>query len=181
MRALVTGGAGFIGSHICQAFLERGWHVVALANFDSAYDPTIKEQNMAQCLGHKRFRLIRGDIGKQHDLEEALAEKVDVVLHLAAMVGVRLSIQQAALYQDVNVVGTTRLLAQICQHNITKLIFASTSSVYGNSSIFPTVETAGVDQCLSPYGVSKRAGELLCWDVVRTDPGGGSFLHARRS
>ncbi len=163
MKALVTGGAGFIGSHLCEALLDRGWQVVALDNFDEFYDPAIKRSNLKQCQDHQNFKLVEGDIRNGPLVESLLQdENVDVLVHLAAKAGVRPSIADPLAYQDVNVAGTTSLLEAARKHNLPKFIFGSSSSIYGNNKKIPFAESDNVDLPISPYAATKKAGELLC-------------------
>src|SRR5882672_9477360 len=160
---LVTGGAGFIGSHLVRALVKEGREVVALDNFDDFYLPEIKRRNLEPLAGRPGFTLIEGDIR-----DETLVEKVftthpiSVVVHLAARPGVRPSIRQPALYCDVNVRGTTTLLEACRSHGVAKFIFGSSSSVYGNNAKLPFSEKDEVDRPISPYAATKRAGEILC-------------------
>jgi len=164
MKALVTGGAGFIGSHLCEALLQRGWLVTVLDNFDPFYDPNVKRQNLGQCSSQKHFRLMEGDICREEDVEAALAgEKPDVVVHLAARAGVRPSIEQPLLYERVNVGGTSVLLEAARRHNIARFVFGSSSSVYGNNQKVPFAESDPVDRPISPYAATKKAAELVCY------------------
>jgi UDP-glucuronate 4-epimerase len=163
MNILVTGGAGFIGSHTIETLLSRGDQVVCLDNFDDYYDPSIKERNLLAASRHSGFRCVRGDIRDSTALEEAFARgPVDAVIHLAARAGVRPSLLQPELYYDVNVVGTLRLLEAMRKHKVARLVFGSSSSVYGNNEKVPFSETDPVDSPISPYAASKKAGELLC-------------------
>ncbi len=159
---MVTGGAGFIGSHLCEALLQAGHRVVALDNFDDFYDPQIKRNNLAVVREHDRFSLVEGDIRDEDAVDGALRGGVDTVVHLAARAGVRPSIEQPLVYQDVNVRGTAVLLEACRQHGIKRLIFGSSSSVYGNNTKIPFSESDNVDHPISPYAATKRAGELLC-------------------
>lgn len=163
-RAMVTGGAGFIGSHLCEALLARGWDVTAVDNFDSFYDPMVKRRNLAACLRNARFRLVEGDIRDANAMEAAVAGAGEgcVLVHLAARAGVRPSIEQPVLYQDVNMMGTAVLLEAARKHGLRKFIFASSSSVYGNNPKVPFAESDPVDNPISPYAATKKAGELLC-------------------
>jgi UDP-glucuronate 4-epimerase len=160
---LVTGGAGFIGSHLVEALLKEGRDVVVLDNFDDFYLPEVKRRNLRPLEGRAGFALVEGDIR-----DEALVEKVftdhpiSVVVHLAARAGVRPSIQQPALYCDVNLTGTTVLLEACRRHGIAKFIFGSSSSVYGNNAKLPFSEKDDVDRPISPYAATKRGGELMC-------------------
>ena len=160
--ALVTGAAGFIGSHLCESLLQDGWRVVGVDCFDSFYDPSVKRQNVARCLSNKRFSLIESDIRDMPAMQAACALGIDVVVHLAARAGVRPSIEDPPLYQDVNVYGTCVLLEAVRAQRISRVIFASSSSVYGNSSKVPFSESDNVDNPISPYAATKKAGELLC-------------------
>ncbi len=163
MTILVTGGAGFIGSHLCEHLLAHGHRVICLDNFDHFYDPTIKEQNIAASLGHSLFSLVRGDIRDQVVLKNIFQENtVDCVVHLAAKAGVRPSIQQPLDYMDVNVNGTVTLLEAMHQAGVRRFVFGSSSSIYGNQTKIPFSETDDVSQPISPYAASKHSGELLC-------------------
>lgn len=164
MKALVTGAAGFIGSHLCERLVAQGWHVVGLDNFDPFYDPTIKWQNLAALLDNPAFELIQGDIRDEHTAASALADRdFGVVIHLAARAGVRPSIADPVGYQDVNVNGTAVLLEAARRFDVPRFIFASSSSVYGNNEKVPFSETDNVDYPISPYAATKKAGELLCY------------------
>jgi UDP-glucuronate 4-epimerase len=161
---LVTGGAGFIGSHLCERLLAAGDEVVALDAFDTyLYDAASKERNVAALLGHPRFRLVRGDLLDRELVRELCAGR-DLVVHLAALAGVRPSLADPPRYARTNVEGTLHVLEGCRLGGVIRLVFASSSSVYG-------VRPAGSagfredDPCVrpaSPYGASKRAGELLC-------------------
>lgn len=161
---LVTGAAGFIGSHVTEALLARGDSVVGLDCFDAFYDPAVKRRNIAAAASDARFRLIEGDIRDPKCIDAALAtHKPDAIIHLAARAGVRPSIEQPLLYQDVNVHGTAVLLDAAVRHAIGRFIFASSSSVYGNNEKVPFSESDNVDHPISPYAATKKAGELLCY------------------
>ena len=160
---LVTGGAGFIGSHLVEALLKQGRDVVVLDNFDDFYLPEVKRRNLEPLAGRPGFTLVEGDVRDQAVVESLFAgHPINVVAHLAARAGVRPSIQQPALYCDVNVSGTTVLLEACRRHGVGKFIFGSSSSVYGNNSRLPFSEKDEVDRPISPYAATKRAGELLC-------------------
>jgi UDP-glucuronate 4-epimerase len=163
---LVTGGAGFIGSHLCGRLLREGYTVICLDNFDSFYDPNIKIKNI-EGMGKKfpnQFELITGDIRNYEHLTETFKKnRIDSVVHLAARAGVRPSIDNPLLYQDVNIRGTIVLLETCKEFGIKDFIFASSSSVYGENQRVPFSEEDLDIQPISPYGATKRAGELLCY------------------
>jgi len=163
-RILVTGGAGFIGSHLCATLLRQGHAVVCLDNFNSYYDPRVKRSNIESFLLDPDFQLFEKDILDLRFLRELFAEmNFEVVVHLAARAGVRPSIQEPLLYQQVNVEGTNNLLEVSKEANIKKFIFASSSSVYGKNEKIPFHETDSVDNPISPYAATKKAGELICY------------------
>ncbi len=163
MSVLVTGGAGFIGSHVCEALLRAGCEVVALDCFDDFYDPAIKRANLHGCLQSPQFTAVEGDIRDADCVDTLLAKHhVETVLHFAARAGVRPSIEQPLLYESVNVGGTTVLLEAARRKNVGKFIFASSSSVYGNNEKVPFAESDNVDFPISPYAATKKAAELLC-------------------
>lgn len=161
-KALVTGAAGFIGSHLCERLLADDWAVTGVDNFDDFYDPQIKRRNIAKCLTSENFRLVEADIRDSAALSEAVDHGVEVVVHLAAKAGVRPSIMEPVLYADVNVTGTVVLLELAKTHKIGKFIFGSSSSVYGNNEKVPFSEDDNVDFPISPYAATKKAGELIC-------------------
>lgn len=162
MKAVVTGAAGFIGSHLTERLLKDGWDVVGVDNFDDFYSPQIKRRNLAGCRADERFELVEADIRDQAAMEVAIGDDTDVVIHLAARAGVRPSIEQPALYADVNINGTLVLLEVARQHGLKRFIFASSSSVYGNNEKVPFSEDDNVDLPISPYAATKKAGELIC-------------------
>ena len=163
MKALVTGGAGFIGSHLSEALLARDCQVLVLDNFDDFYDPAVKHSNLQHCLANSSFKLIRGDIRDSSVLESLFGDgPIDVIVHLAAKAGVRPSIADPIGYYDVNVTGTVSLLEAARKFEVPKFIFGSSSSVYGNNKKIPFAESDNVDFPISPYAASKKAGELLC-------------------
>jgi UDP-glucuronate 4-epimerase len=160
MKVLITGAAGFIGSHLAERLLARGDEVVALDNFDPFYDRAVKEENLAAV--EHRAELFEGDIRDARLLDEILgAGGFEVVAHLAALAGVRPSIAEPARYQDVNVAGTAQLAEAMRRHGVRRMVFASSSSVYGDNEEVPYTEAQRVDDPASPYAASKRAGELL--------------------
>ena len=161
---LVTGGAGFIGSNLCDRFLSEGFNVLCLDNFDDFYNKDIKHNNLKAAKENKNFRLIEGDIRDYSLINNLFSENtIDIVVHLAARAGVRPSISNPSLYFDVNVNGTITLLESMNKHDVKKLVFASSSSVYGNNTKVPFSENDNVDFPISPYAASKKAGELICY------------------
>jgi UDP-glucuronate 4-epimerase len=163
---LVTGGAGFIGSHLCERLLSERVHVICLDNFDSFYDPNIKIKNVGGLVRRfpGQFELVTGDIRNREHLQEAFKKnRIDLIVHLAARAGVRPSITDPLLYQDVNIRGTIVLLEACREFGIKDFVFASSSSVYGENQRVPFSEGDLDIQPISPYGATKRAGELLCY------------------
>lgn len=162
-KTLVTGAAGFIGSHLCERLIAQGVFVTGLDNFDDSYGRDIKEANIANLVSESNFRFIEGDIRDADCLELILdKEKVDIIVHLAAKAGVRPSIKDPVSYQDVNINGTLVMLEAVKKFGIKKFIFASSSSVYGNNKKVPFAESDNVDFPISPYAATKKAGELIC-------------------
>jgi UDP-glucuronate 4-epimerase len=168
---LVTGGAGFIGSHLCETLLRQGRRVVLFDNFNEFYSLEIKMANLeavrrtaAETEGH--LTVLRGDLRSPGDLRRAFlalgSSDKSAVVHLAAMAGVRPSIENPLLYNEVNVTGTLNLLEECRRSGVRRLAFASSSSVYGNNEKVPFAETDPVDLPISPYAATKKAGELLC-------------------
>ena len=161
---LVTGAAGFIGSHVAEALLARGDSVVALDNFDTFYRPATKLRNIEEALTHPRYTLIKGDIRNPAALNKILDNgPLDGIIHLAARAGVRPSIEQPVLYDDVNVRGTTNMLEFARRHLQGPFIFGSSSSVYGATSPVPFRESEPADRPSSPYASTKRSNELACY------------------
>jgi UDP-glucuronate 4-epimerase len=164
---LVTGAAGFIGSHAAQALIERGYRVIGVDNFCDFYDRSWKEMNLksiAAGVGAKALEVEEIDITAGAAIDALVAKTRPVaILHLAAMAGVRPSIEQPAYYARVNVEGTTHLLQAAVKHGVKKFLFASSSSVYGNLGRVPFSEEDPVAEPISPYAATKRAGELLCY------------------
>jgi UDP-glucuronate 4-epimerase len=164
LKILVTGGAGFIGSHATEALLARGDQVVCVDSFNDYYDPARKRRNVAPFLGRSTYRLVEADIRAPQPLADLFAaEQFDKVLHLAAMAGVRYSIQHPELYAGVNVCGTVNLLDLACRHEVRNFVLASSSSVYGARSKAPFREEDSVEHPISPYAATKRAAELLTY------------------
>lgn len=161
---LVTGGAGFIGSHVVEALLARGERVLCLDNFDTFYDPAIKRRNIAGALANPKYQLVEGDIRDQAAVEKVCqAHGVTRIFHAAARAGVRPSIQDPFLYEDVNVRGTLSLLEVARRRPLTAFVFASSSSVYGGLETVPFSETAALSRPISPYASTKLAGEHICY------------------
>ena len=160
-HALVTGGAGFIGSHLVDSLLADGWRVTAFDNFDPFYDPAIKEANIRAHLANPSYELVRGDLRDPKAIELLAAAPYDVIVHLAARGGVRPSIEDPVGYHDVNVTGTQLLLELARRIGIRQFVFGSSSSVYGVNPRVPWREDDHVLQPISPYASTKVSGELL--------------------
>lgn len=169
MKIFITGCAGFIGSHTTERLLSRGDEVVGLDDFNDYYDPAIKRANIVPSQMMKGFTLIEGDI-RDTDLIEKLFRNnhFDAVIHLAARAGVRPSLKQPTLYEAANVMGLLNLLEASIKNSKPYFVFASSSSVYGISPRLPWREDDPVDCPISPYAVTKRAGELLCFNYHHT-------------
>lgn len=163
MNFLVTGGAGFIGSHVCERLLHSGHHVWAFDDLNDFYSPKLKQQNIRELQSlAKPFEFVRGDITDRPALDEVFGSvKFDQVIHLAARAGVRPSLDNPALYQRVNIEGTANLLEAARRVNVRKLTIASSSSVYGVNSKVPFAESDPVNHPISPYASSKLACEAL--------------------
>ncbi|OCT14601.1 epimerase [Paenibacillus pectinilyticus] len=180
----ITGGAGFIGSHLCERLLQLGHRVVCVDNFNDAYDYRIKIRNLLDAAGiaipfpftnksadlvhlqklvnTDQFSLIVADIRHSEDMDDVFAHKhIDTVIHLAAMAGVRPSIEQPLLYEDVNVKGTLTVLEAMRKHGVRHWLCASSSSVYGNQTKVPFSELDSVDRSISPYAATKKMCEVL--------------------
>jgi len=164
MHCLVTGGAGFIGSHLCEYLLAQKHTVVALDNFNDYYDPRLKRRNVESLLPRENFKVVEADILDVTRLQELFgAHNFEAIIHLAARAGVRPSIAQPLLYEQVNIQGTMNLLEVARRHKISKFIFGSTSSVYGENRKLPFSEDDPVDNPISPYAATKKACELICY------------------
>lgn len=162
-RILVTGGAGFIGSHLLQALLARGEEVLCLDNFDPYYPRELKERNLREVGESPRLRVVEGDICDTETLESLGADfRPEVVLHLAAKAGVRPSLDDPVSYLRVNVEGTLNVLRMAVAQNVRRVVFTSSSSVYGGLTCLPYTEDRETLRPLSPYAASKLAAELLC-------------------
>lgn len=168
MHVIVTGGAGFIGGHLCARLLQQGHTVTAVDNFDPFYDPAIKRGTVEELSRHPGFRLVEADVCDADRLQGALAAagvgegSVDAIVHLAARAGVRPSIQQPAAYSHINVEGTSAALELARRLGIGAFVFGSSSSVYGNRAEVPFREDDPAAAPISPYAATKRSGELVC-------------------
>lgn len=162
MKILITGGAGFIGSATAKKMIERGDQVVLVDNFNDYYDPQLKRDRVKTLLKGKKFKLYEADIRNYDEMEKIFKkEKPDKILHLAAMAGVRYSLEKPLLYADVNVMGTLNLLELSRIYKIKNFVYASSSSVYGVNKKVPFAETDFVDNPISPYAATKKSTELL--------------------
>ena len=163
MHIFITGAAGFIASHTTERLLKRGDRVTGIDAFDYGYDPELKEANARLLANYDNFRLVRGDIRDRPLLERIFDEdRPDVVVHLAARAGVLPSLKDPASYIDINLTGTIQILEVMRHRGMDRLVFASSSSVYGARDKGPFRETDDVSVPYSPYAATKRAGELMC-------------------
>ena len=161
MKILVTGGAGFIGSNLCESLVDDN-EIFCLDNFCNYYNPDIKRDNISSMIGNNHFTLCEGDIRDGDFLNTIFSEyKFDIVVHLAGMAGVRPSIENPEYYADVNINGTIKILEAMRKHGIKNIVFASTSSIYGNNKKIPFSESDIVDFPISPYASTKKACELM--------------------
>lgn len=159
---LVTGGAGFIGSSLTERLLREGNRVIAIDNFCDYYSPLLKEKNIKDFLDNPNYKLYRTDIRNSEDIKKIFSDnKIDVIVHLAAMAGVRPSIENPLLYQEVNGMGTQNILEAAKLNNINSLVMASSSSVYGNCKEIPFRENMIVDFAISPYAATKKSNEVM--------------------
>lgn len=161
-KVLITGGAGFIGSALAKKLMDRGDKVVLIDNFNNYYDPQLKRDRIKKYLKGYTFKLYKGDIRDIKLLEKIFrTEKLDKVMHLAALAGVRNSLLDPIAYEDVNVKGTLNLLEMARKYKIKNFVYASSSSVYGNNKKQPFSKSDSVDMPISPYAATKKATELL--------------------
>ena len=159
---LVTGGAGFIGSTLCERLIELGNKVIIIDNFCDFYNPELKRRNVEAFNCVEGLKLYECDIRDKEGLNRIFLEnEIDIVVHLAAMAGVRASIENPVLYQDVNCIGTQNLLEEMRFHGVSNLVMASSSSVYGNCKETPFREDMIVDYAISPYAATKKANEVM--------------------
>lgn len=158
----ITGGAGFIGSSLSEKLIKEGNKVITIDNFCDFYDVKIKENNIKEISKNTNFKIYRNDIRDRQAIKEIFDEnQIDIVMHLAAMAGVRPSIENPILYQEVNCMGTQNILEEMKSHNVKKLVMASSSSVYGNCKEVPFREDMVVDFAISPYAATKKANEVM--------------------
>ena len=168
MTTLITGGAGFIGSHVSEALLRKGVDVCVYDSMNDYYEPALKRENLSHVEKTAKasaggLKIVEADIRDGKALQKCFGEQnFDAVIHLAACAGVRPSIENAPLYTDVNVNGTVQILERMKEFGVGKLLFASSSSVYGNNEKTPFSESDCVDNPISPYAATKKAGELMC-------------------
>ncbi|MFW6192363.1 MAG: NAD-dependent epimerase/dehydratase family protein [Gemmatimonadota bacterium] len=175
---LVTGAAGFIGSHLCEALLDAGCSVWGLDSFHPYYSPAVKRRNLRAASGHPKMHVVQGDIRDGVLLDGLLGGRAfDAAVHLAALPGVRTSLEAPDVCMDINVQGTLTLLEALARHEIDRLVFASSSSVYGEDTAPPFRESDAADRPISPYAASKRAGEMLCHSYSATH---GLSVHCLR-
>lgn len=166
-KILISGGAGFIGNHLIEKLIRKNYKIVCLDNFNNYYDPEIKKANIKNFLNKKNFKLVIADIRSKKEIQVIFKKfKFDQVIHLAAQPGVRFSLKNPSLYFDININGTLNILEMCRNYQIKNLIYASSSSVYGNTPKIPFAENAQLNP-ISPYGVSKQAAELLCHSYNR--------------
>lgn len=162
-NVLLTGAAGFIGSHLAEELLARGDRVIGIDNFDPFYDPAEKQRNLGSARRSGRFRIVEADCAELEAVDAAIGDQeLDVVVHLAAKAGVRPSIQNPMAYSRANVTATQAMLELARRRGVRRFIFGSSSSVYGNNPKVPFSEDDPVERPISPYAATKRSGELLC-------------------
>lgn len=163
MKICITGAAGFIGSNLTDKLLAQGHEVVGIDCFNTFYNPEIKQRNLLQARQSDSFSLVEADITEPDKIRSALAHhSPEAIIHLAARAGVRPSIEEPALYNDVNIQGTLHLLEIARHQGIKKFVFGSSSSVYGTNAKVPFSEADPIFNAISPYAATKLAGEALC-------------------
>lgn len=168
-KILITGGAGFIGSHLSKKLIERGDKVVIIDNFNDYYNSKLKEDRIKILLKGLKFKLYRGDICDEKLLEKIFKkEKIDKIVHLAAMAGVRYSFEKPLLYGEVNFMGTLNMLEFARKYKIKNFVYASSSSVYGANKKIPFSESDRVDNPISIYAATKKATELMAYMYSHT-------------
>lgn len=164
MNILITGGAGFIGSHLCERLISEGHKVICYDNFTGSVNRDFKWKNIFSLKNNNNFKLIDSDILEENALNYVFStNNIDVIFHLAAKTGVRPSVQDPTLHYNVNVMGLLKLLQTCNRFNVKKIVFASSSSIYGNNLNVPFKETEKSDGPLSPYAATKKAGENLLY------------------
>ncbi len=162
MATLITGGAGFIGSHVAERLLKQGETVVILDNFNDFYDPAIKRLNIEQLSHYSTLTVVEGDVRNAELVNQIFEEHgITRVAHLAAMANVRASMDKTPLYMEVNTIGSMNLFEAAKTAKVSQFVLASTSSVYGKTEKIPFIETDNADQPLASYPASKRAAEIL--------------------
>ena len=164
MQILITGGAGFIGSTLADKLLKENNQIIVLDNFNDYYNPQIKEDNVKNNLNNTNYKLYRGDICDKELVSKIFEEnKIDKVVHIAARAGVRPSLEDPLAYVQTNIYGTTVILEQMQKHNCKKLVFASSSSVYGNCTADKFSEDLKVTEPISPYAATKSSCEQIIY------------------
>ncbi|PWD99226.1 GDP-mannose 4,6-dehydratase [Marinilabilia rubra] len=160
-KIIVTGCAGFIGSHLSETLLKKGYKVIGIDNFDPFYDPAIKRSNLENFIEHENFEFFENDLTSEGSTFLIFEKGADLVVHLAGKAGVRPSIEDPQSYIEDNITATRVVLSAMQKSNIKKMAFASSSSVYGNNPNTPWSENLNVDNPISPYAFSKKSCELL--------------------
>jgi len=166
IKVLVTGAAGFIGSHVCDALVARGHAVVGVDNFDPLYARAVKERNLESLRANRAFRFVEANVAR----DPVPLDGVGAVVHLAAKAGVRPSLEEPAAYAEANVTATARVFDAARRMGIQRIVFGSSSSVYGNTTPAPFAEGATALEPISPYAATKRAGELLAYTFAHLYP-----------
>lgn len=163
IKILITGGAGFIGSHLTKKLLNNNYYVIGIDNFDPYYNPIFKKQNISPFSVNRYYKFYQEDIKNKDKIQQIFEkEKPQILIHLAAKVGVRDSFKNIKEYKEVNIGGTKNILDACAKYHVSQFIFASSSSVYGANKKLPFAEDQKVESQISPYGKTKREGEKLC-------------------